>query len=200
MLKSEQYLQDPSTQTTSTATDIVEIEEKAEENWRPLVIKTDEPTNEQLDEALVEISAVSPEIKPNPTVRKCLIYYWANLPAALERLKKAVNENWRCNLTGVFVNALKEPPEHLPPLPPAKEYRYPTLEQLSELGALGTLIHTTLDEPGYPKVLAVDTGSGVLPWWQALNHHAPPERSFHRSCDAGAETDSCSGDRVLDDN
>jgi len=95
-----------------------------------------------------------------------MLKYWANLPAAVLRLKKAVRENWRCNLTGVFVNALKEPPA--PPAPPAKEYPHPTLKQLNELGTLGRLVHTTLDEPGYPEVLAVDTGREVLPWWTAL--------------------------------
>ncbi len=162
-----------SEKTPETQTVVVEKEEKAEEVCRPLVNKLDEPTdleptNEQLNEAFIEISAVSPDVKLNPTVRKLLLQYWANLPAALERLKKAVRENWRCNLTGVFVNALKEPPEQLPPSP-KREYPRPTLEQLNELGMLGQLVHTTLDEPGYPQVVAVDTGSTVVAWWQALN-------------------------------
>lgn len=166
------YESDTTPETTpETQTVVVEVEEKAEEVCRPLVNKLDEPTDleptrEQLDEAITEISAVSPDIRPNPTVRKMMLKYWANLPAAVLRLKKAVRENWRCNLTGVFVNALKEPPA--PPAPPAKEYPHPTLKQLNELGTLGRLVHTTLDEPGYPEVLAVDTGREVLPWWTAL--------------------------------
>jgi len=41
-------------------------------------------------------------------VKAAIKKYWANFPGALERLKIAVQENWRCNLTGVLVKALKE--------------------------------------------------------------------------------------------
>jgi len=157
---------DITAKTTSETSDVATKENPEPEKIS--VVDTNEcPTDEQLDEALVKLSAVSPDIQPNPTVRKFLIQYWANLPQALERLKKAVRENWRCNLTGVFINALKEPPKQLS-APPAKEYPHPTLEQLNKLGTKGTLVHTVLDEPGNPQVLAVDTGTTVMPWWQAL--------------------------------
>ena len=50
----------------------------------------------------------------------------------------------------------------------AKEYPRPTLEQLNQLGEMGELVYTKLNEPGYPSVVAVNTGSGVLPWWVML--------------------------------
>ena len=50
----------------------------------------------------------------------------------------------------------------------AKEYPRPTLEQLSQLGEVGELVYTQLNEPGYPEVVAVNTGRGVLPWWIVL--------------------------------
>lgn len=140
----------------------VEEEQETKEN-------TQQPTSQELSEAFVEIRVVSSDINFNSNVRKAIISYWANFPAAIAQLKKAVRENWRCNLTGVFINALKEPPEQLPPPPPVKIYPQPTPEQREQLGALGRLVHTTLDEPGYPQVLAVDTGKEVLPWWIALN-------------------------------
>ncbi|MBV9386861.1 MAG: hypothetical protein JOZ78_10585, partial [Chroococcidiopsidaceae cyanobacterium CP_BM_ER_R8_30] len=69
----------------------------------------------------------------------------------------------------------------LPPSPSAKEYPHPTLEQLNALGVQGQLVHTVLDEPGNPQVLAVDTGTAVVPWWQALGlvhlEQESPEKS-----------------------
>ena len=50
----------------------------------------------------------------------------------------------------------------------AKEYPRPTLEQLNQLGEMGELVYTKLNEPGYPEVVAVNTGRGVLPWWVVL--------------------------------
>ncbi len=32
----------------------------------------------------------------------------------------------------------------------------------------GVLVYTKLNEPGYPEVVAVNTGRGVLPWWVVL--------------------------------
>jgi hypothetical protein len=43
-----------------------------------------------------------------------------------------------------------------------KEYPRPTLEQLNQLGEMGELVYTKLNEPGYPEVMALNTGSGVL--------------------------------------
>lgn len=51
----------------------------------------------------------------------------------------------------------------------SKEYPRPTLEQLNQLGEMGELVYTGLNEPGYPEVVvAVNTGRGVLPWWMVL--------------------------------
>ncbi len=50
----------------------------------------------------------------------------------------------------------------------AKVYPRPTLEQLNQLGELGELVYTKLNEPGYPEVVAINTGSGILPWWVVL--------------------------------
>lgn len=50
----------------------------------------------------------------------------------------------------------------------AKEYPRPTLEQLSQLGETGELVYTKINEPGYPEVVAINTGNGVLPWWVVL--------------------------------
>lgn len=69
---------------------------------------TTKPTQEELDFACCQISKLSPEVQPNPQVKAAIAQYWANFPSALERLKIAVEENWRCNWTGVLVKALKE--------------------------------------------------------------------------------------------
>ena len=50
----------------------------------------------------------------------------------------------------------------------AKEYPRPTFEQLNQLGEMGELVYTKLNEPGYPEIVAVNTGEGVLPWWVVL--------------------------------
>lgn len=50
----------------------------------------------------------------------------------------------------------------------AKEYPRPTLEQLNQLGEMGELVYTKLNSTGYPEVVAVNNGKGVLPWWAAL--------------------------------
>ena len=50
----------------------------------------------------------------------------------------------------------------------AKKYPHPTLEQLNRIGEMGELVYTKLNEPGYPEVVAVNTGEGVLPWWLVL--------------------------------
>ena len=44
-----------------------------------------------------------------------------------------------------------------------KEYPRPTPEQLNKIGEMGELVYTGLNEPGYPSVVAVNTGSGVFP-------------------------------------
>ena len=66
------------------------------------------PTKEQLLTACTQISKLSPDVQTNIQVKAAIEKNWANFPAALERLKIAVQENWRCNLTGVLVKALKQ--------------------------------------------------------------------------------------------
>lgn len=75
---------------------------------RPEQESTTKPTKEELDFACTRISKLSPDVQTNPQVKAAIAQHWANFPAALERLKIAVEENWRCNLTGVLVKALKE--------------------------------------------------------------------------------------------
>ncbi|KJH69500.1 hypothetical protein [Aliterella atlantica] len=69
---------------------------------------TTKPTQEELETACTQISRLSPQVQTNIQVKAAIAQYWANFPSALERLKIAVQENWRCNLTGVLVKALKE--------------------------------------------------------------------------------------------
>ena len=66
------------------------------------------PTQEELLAACTQISRLSPDVQTNSQVKAAIEKYWSNFPAALERLKIAVQENWRCNLTGLLVKALKE--------------------------------------------------------------------------------------------
>lgn len=66
------------------------------------------PTSVELERACSTISRLSAQVQTNFQVKTAIAQYWANFPAALERLKIAVQENWRCNLTGVLVKALKE--------------------------------------------------------------------------------------------
>lgn len=131
------------------------------------------PTDDELEQACNEISRLSPTLKINQRVRDRIIECWHNFPRALAHLKKVVREDWRCNWIGVFMNDLKSgaPADELPPV--AKEYPRPSLEQLNELGAMGKLVHTNLDEPGSPKVLAVDIGGKVIPWWEVLGVTIP---------------------------
>lgn len=54
----------------------------------------------------------------------------------------------------------------------AKEYPYPTLEQLNQLGEMRELLYTGLNESEYPSVMALNTGDGVVPWMVALGVEA----------------------------
>jgi hypothetical protein len=65
------------------------------------------PTVEEVKNACTQISRLSSQVQTNLQVKTAIEKHWANFPAALERLKIAVQENWRCNLTGVLVKALK---------------------------------------------------------------------------------------------
>lgn len=82
--------------------------EKQDNLTRPEHEATTKPTKEQLDTACTQISKLSPDVQTNIQVKAAIEKNWANFPTALERLKIAVQENWRCNLTGVLVKALKE--------------------------------------------------------------------------------------------
>lgn len=149
-----------------------DIEKPLEEITNTVATKNEnekpKPTPSQVEEACHEISRLSPSIRLNQRVENRISEYWDNFPAALEHLKKVVRENWQCNWIGVFMNDLKlgVPAEEVPPV--AKEYPRPSLEQLDELGAMGEVVYTVLDEPGYPEILAVNTGSEVIAWWKAL--------------------------------
>lgn len=83
-------------------------EEKQIDLTRPEHEATTKPTKEEINTACTRISKLSSDVQTNPQVKAAIAQHWANFPAALERLKIAVEENWRCNLTGVLVKALKE--------------------------------------------------------------------------------------------
>jgi ribosomal 50S subunit-associated protein YjgA (DUF615 family) len=148
--------------TSNTAAEEKEISEEEEEATKP--------TDEELKAALTEIRVVSPEIQINDQVRLHILNFWANFPAAVQRVKKAVSEGWVKNPTGLLVKTLKEglPPSESAAVAPQKTYPRPTLEQLDQLGEMGELVYTMLNEPGYPEIVAVNTGAGVLPWWVVL--------------------------------
>lgn len=143
---------------TQTNTDVVVEKEDVEEN--------SQPTEEELSEALAEVRRLSPEIQINSVVQKAILNYWANFPAAVQRVKKAVRENWKVgNLTGLLIKSLKQPPEEAKQAASeTKRYPRPSLEQLNILGSKGNIEYTRLNEPGYPEVVAVN---GV-PWWNVL--------------------------------
>lgn len=55
------------------------------------------PTKEELDTAFTQISKLLSDVQTNIQVKTVIAQYWANFPAALEKRKIAVQENWRCN-------------------------------------------------------------------------------------------------------
>ena len=81
-----------------------------------------------------------------------------------------IASGWCKQPTGLFVQTLKNgvPKEQLDASVVNKEYPRPTLEQLNRIGEMGELVYTKLNEPGYPEVVAINTGRGVLPWWVVL--------------------------------
>jgi hypothetical protein len=156
-------------------TDIPDISDSTDsaavvENENVQEEENSQPTEEQINKAVTEVRQLSPEIEINAVVRKAIVDYWVNFPAALQHLKKAVRENWKCKLTGLLIKSLKNPPEDAKSAAiKPKEYPHPNLEQLNQLGSMGNIVHTRLNEPGLPEVLAVDIKQrGVLPWWDAL--------------------------------
>ncbi len=123
----------------------------------------DEPTPEEIGEVCIQLRRLSPEISINVQVRSAIRSFWHNVPPALARVKSAIAQRWCKQPTGLFVQALKvgasgEQEE----LVVNKEYPRPTLEQLTQLGEIGELVYTKLNEPGYPEVVAVNSGAGVL--------------------------------------
>ena len=134
-----------------------------------IVEKPDEPTDEEIKEVCIQLRRLSPDISINPQVRSAIRSFWHNVPAGLARVKNAIAEGWCKQPTGVFVQTLKNGASSSKEVVVvAKEYPHPTLEQLNQLGEMGELVYTGLNEPGYPEVVAVNTGNGVLPWWVAL--------------------------------
>ena len=112
---------------------------------------------------------MSPDISINPHVKSAIRSFWHNVPSGLARVKNAIAEGWCKQPTGVFVQTLKNGAiGDKEAVVVAKEYPRPTLEQLNKIGEMGELVYTKLNEPGYPEVVAVNTGEGVLPWWLVL--------------------------------
>ena len=136
---------------------------------KEIVEKLDEPTAEEIKEVCIQLRRLSPNISINPQVRSAIRSFWHNVPAGLARVKNAIAEGWCKQPTGVFVQTLKNGASRDEEVVVvAKEYPRPTLEQLNQLGEMGELVYTGLNEPGYPEVVAVNTGRGVLPWWVLL--------------------------------
>ena len=138
-----------------------------------IVEKPHEPTDEEVGEVCIQLRRLSPEISINSQVRSAIRSFWHNVPAGLARVKNAIAEGWCKQPTGVFVQTLKNGASRDEEVVVvAKEYPRPTLEQLNQLGEMGELVYTKLNEPGYPEVVAVNTGRGVLPWWMVLGVEA----------------------------
>lgn len=135
--------------------------------------KQQQPTDEEIADICTQLRRLSPDITINSSVRKAICTCWHNVPAALVRVKSAIAQGWCKQPTGLFVQTLKNgvPADPAESVVVVKEYPRPTLEQLNQLGEMGELVYTKLNEPGYPEVVVVNTGntgSGVLPWWVAL--------------------------------
>ena len=134
-----------------------------------IVEKPDEPTAEEIKEVCIQLRRLSPNISINPQVRSAIRSFWHNVPSGLARVKNAIAEGWCKQPTGVFVQTLKNGASRDEEVVVvAKEYPRPTLEQLNQVGEMGELVYTKLNEPGYPEIVAVNTGEGVLPWWVVL--------------------------------
>jgi hypothetical protein len=131
--------------------------------------RLDEPTPEEIKDVCIQLRRLSPDISINPQVKSAIRSFWHNVPAGLARVKNAIAQGWCKQPTGLFVQTLKVGASgDTEAAVVAKEYPRPTLEQLNQLGEMGELVYTQLNEPGYPSVVAVNTGSGVLPWWVVL--------------------------------
>ncbi len=136
---------------------------------KEIVEKLDEPTDDEIGDVCIQLRRLSPEISINPQVKSAICSFWHNVPAALARVKNAIAQGWCKQPTGLFVQTLKNGAiRDKEVVVVAKEYPRPTLEQLNQLGEMGELVYTGLNEPGYPEVVGVNTGGGVLPWWVVL--------------------------------
>lgn len=80
----------------------IELPAQSSANWKKVKQDTSthrehegttKPTQEELDFACTRISKLSPDVQTNPQVKAAISSYWTNFPAALERLKIAVEEN-----------------------------------------------------------------------------------------------------------
>lgn len=133
------------------------------------------PSEEEVGEICIELRRLSPDISINLQVKSAIRRSWHNVPAALARVKSAITSGWCKQPTGLFVQTLKKGAraEGADTVIAAKVYPRPTLDQLNQLGELGELVYTKLNEPGYPEVVALNTGSGVVPWWVVLGVELP---------------------------
>ncbi|MBV8887457.1 MAG: hypothetical protein JO235_26145 [Chroococcidiopsidaceae cyanobacterium CP_BM_RX_35] len=133
------------------------------------VLERDNYSAAQFSEVLNEIREVVPL---NPQLLR--VVKKASLEVvkdALAALVEALSRNQVQNPCGWLIRAIEQ--HWKPKAPPTpqietKEYPAPSSKQLSLLKSLGKVLQTTLNEPGYPQVFAVDIGSRVVPWWQAL--------------------------------
>lgn len=127
------------------------------------VEKQDQPTDEEVKEVCIQLRRLSPDMSINPQVKSAIRSFWHNVPAGLARVKNAIAQGWCKQPTGLFVQTLKDGVcEDKEVVVVVKEYPRPTLEQLNQLGEMGELVYTKLNEPGYPEVVAINTGEGVL--------------------------------------
>lgn len=99
-------------------------------------------------------------------VRNAIHSFWHNVPAAMARVKSAIASGWCKQPIGLFVQTLKNgvPAEAADTVIVARVYPHPTLKQLNQLKELGELVYIKLNEPGYPSVVVVNTGAGVVRW------------------------------------
>lgn len=163
--KQDNYIDSSSNLTyTQPQTEEVAVVEKNE-----VVKRQEKPSEEEIGEVCIQLRRLSPDITINSSVKKTISSFWHNVPAALQRVKSAIAQGWCKQPTGLFVQTLKNGvSQEQAEAPVVKEYPRPTLEQLNQLGEMGELVYTKLNEPGYPDVLSVNTEKGLLPWWVVL--------------------------------
>lgn len=153
-------------QTTTDKADAAAVEEICSNPSSPIC----QPTQEEVEAAHQEIARISPEIEINSQVKKLVLEFWANLPAAIAHTKKAVREPWCKNPTGILCKALKNPSEEAESAANEikKELPKPNKEQRTQLQKLGK--PAAVEMPDGLIAEAIDFGGGrVLPWWRALN-------------------------------